>query len=91
MKKLFILISIASLALGSCRENKTETKEVIREVRVETETPQENKEGILERAAKKVDKEVNQEIDKKFVIVSTYAVTHPRTVVVHPFNTSLAI
>ncbi|OAD90798.1 hypothetical protein A7A78_13890 [Aequorivita soesokkakensis] len=64
MKRLFILISIATIALGSCRENKTETKEVIREVKVET--PQtEEREGILERTAKEVDKEVNEEIDKK--------------------------
>ncbi len=64
MKKLFILISIASLAFGSCREKTTETKEVIREVKVETPEA-DKKEGILERAAKEVDKEVNQEIDKK--------------------------
>ena len=64
MKKIFLLISIASLAFGSCREKKTETTEVIREVRVETETPKDN-EGILERTAKEVDKEINQEIDKK--------------------------
>ncbi len=64
MKKLFILISIASLALGSCREKKTETREVIREVKVETPVT-EKREGILERTAKEVDKEVNQEIDKK--------------------------
>lgn len=64
MKRLFILISIATIALGSCRENKTETKEVIREVKVETPEPEE-REGILERTAKEVDKEVNEEIDKK--------------------------
>ncbi len=63
MKKLFILISIASLAFGSCREKKTETTEIIREVKVET--PEPDQEGILERTAKEVDKEVNQEIDKK--------------------------
>ncbi|MBK5213560.1 MAG: hypothetical protein JJE55_07880 [Flavobacteriaceae bacterium] len=64
MKKLFILISIATLALASCRETTTETKEVIREVKVETPEA-DQKEGILERTAKEVDKEVNQEIDKK--------------------------
>ncbi len=63
MKNLFILITIATLAFGSCRE-KTETKEIIREVKVETPKA-DNKEGILERTAKEVDKEVNQEIDKK--------------------------
>ncbi len=71
MKRLFITLSIAALAFASCREQKTETKEVIREVRVETtddtpETPE--REGILERTAKEVDnevnKEINQEIDK---------------------------
>lgn len=66
MKKTLILISIATLAFGSCREQKTETKEVIREVRVETPEPKEkDNEGIFERAAKKVDKQVNDEIDKK--------------------------
>lgn len=64
MKKLFILISIASLAFASCREKKTETTEIIREVKVETPVVEKN-EGILERTAKEVDKEVNQEIDKK--------------------------
>ncbi len=64
MQKLFILISIATLTLGSCRETTTETKEVIREVKVESPETDESK-GILERAAKEVDKEVNEEIDKK--------------------------
>jgi|SRR5690554_1441017 len=62
MKKLLIFASIATLFLGSCRENKTETKEVIREVHVEkTEAPSE---GALERAAKKVDEKVNDKIDE---------------------------
>ncbi|MRT16332.1 hypothetical protein F3C99_05115 [Vitellibacter sp. q18] len=64
MKKLFLLMATATLFLGSCREKKTETKEVIREVKVETPEPEE-REGVLERAAKEVDKEVNEEIDKK--------------------------
>lgn len=67
MKKLLIPITIATLALGSCRDTKTETQEVIREVKVETPAPvetEEAREGIFERAAKKVDKEVNDEIDK---------------------------
>ncbi|MCG2429581.1 hypothetical protein [Aequorivita xiaoshiensis] len=63
MKKLFTLFAISAVALGSCRETKTETKEVIREVEVGTPEKTDN-EGILERAAKKVDKEVNEEIDK---------------------------
>jgi hypothetical protein len=64
MKNLFLIFSIGLIVLGSCREQKTETKEVIREVQVET-PPSEEKEGILERTAKKIDKEVNEEIDKK--------------------------
>lgn len=67
MKNLFIVLSIATLAFASCREQKTETKEVIREVRVETtdktETP--DNEGILERTAKEVDKEVSKEINQE--------------------------
>ena len=37
MRKLFIALALVSLAFGSCREKKTETKEVIREVEVEVE------------------------------------------------------
>ncbi|MCG2419513.1 hypothetical protein K8089_10805 [Aequorivita sp. F47161] len=67
MKKLFLTLAIAAVAFGSCREKTTETKEVIREVEVETvePVPDNDREGILERAAKEVDKEVNEEIDKK--------------------------
>lgn len=64
MKKLLVLASIATLAFGSCREKKTETKEVIREVKVETPEPEE-REGILERAGKKVDERVNEEINEE--------------------------
>jgi hypothetical protein len=64
MKKLILALAIVATAFGSCREKTTETKEVIREVKVETE-PAKDSEGILERAAKKVDNEVNKEIDKK--------------------------
>ena len=68
MKKLLIIVTLATLILGSCRENKTETKEIIREVHVEkvekTETPPPD-EGIFQRAAKKVDKKVNDKIDKE--------------------------
>ena len=68
MKRLTILASglfMFSAVLTSCRD--TNEKEVIvKEVEVEkkTETPEE-KEGILERTAKKVDKEVNKEIDEE--------------------------
>ena len=64
MKRLFILfIAAVSLTVVSCRDTKTETREVIREVKVET--PDTDREGILERTAKEIDKEVNEEIDKK--------------------------
>jgi hypothetical protein len=65
MKRYFIIIFLATTAIlsSSCRDKKTETK-VIKEVKVEKETPKKN-EGILERAGKEVDKEVNEEIDKK--------------------------
>lgn len=64
MKKMLILITLATLTLGSCREKKTETKEIIREVHVETtdDTPPPS-EGALERAAKKIDNKVNEKID----------------------------
>lgn len=67
MKNLFIIFTIATLVFTSCREQKTETKEVIREVHVESteNTPEPESEGILERAAKKVDDEVNKEIDQE--------------------------
>lgn len=57
------------LVFASCRET-TETKEVIREVPVETtrevkvETHTIEREGALERASKKVDKKINDKIDK---------------------------
>lgn len=72
MKKLFIPLAIVTLTfgLGSCRDQKTEiqpathTKEVIREVHVETkEEPKSD--GILQRAGEKVDKKVNEKIDEK--------------------------
>lgn len=58
---------IFSLALVSCRDA-TEKETVVKEVKVEKEvdTPEEEeREGILERTAKKVDKEVNKEIDEE--------------------------
>jgi len=68
MKKLIIALSISIVVFASCREQKTETKEVIREVRVETtdDTPEApEREGILERTAKEVDNEVNKEINEE--------------------------
>jgi len=66
MKKLLIFMTLSILFLGSCREKKTETKEIIREVHVESpdKTPPPPSEGALERAAKKVDDKVNEEIDE---------------------------
>lgn len=63
MKKYILALGIFTVLMASCREQKTETKEVIREVHVETETT-EDREGVLERAAKEVDNEINEEIDK---------------------------
>ncbi len=65
MKKLILMIAVvfsASIVFVSCRETKTETKEVevIKEVRVESEESK----GAIERAGEKVDSEVNKEIDK---------------------------
>ncbi|MBT8295488.1 MAG: hypothetical protein KJP01_05010 [Gramella sp.] len=71
MKRLTILTSVLlmfSAALTSCRDT-SEKEVIVREVEVEkkVETPEvtEEKEGILERTAKKVDKEVNKEIDEE--------------------------
>ena len=64
MKNIFIAIAFVFVAFSStsCRETKTETKEVIKEVEVKSS---DDKAGILERAAKEVDKEINEEIDKE--------------------------
>ncbi len=64
--KLAAGLFMFSLALVSCRDA-TEKETVVKEVKVEKEvdTPEEEREGILERTAKKVDKEVNEEIDEE--------------------------
>ena len=72
MKRLSILASaliMFSTVLTSCRDT-TEKETVVREVEVEkkeVKTPEEaeEREGILERTAKKADKEVNKEIDEE--------------------------
>lgn len=71
MKRLSILASgllMISVTLTSCRDT-TEKEVIVKEVEVErkVETPEkvEEKEGILERTAKKVDNEVNKEIDQE--------------------------
>lgn len=67
MKNIFMTIALVGTVLftASCREKKTETTEVIREVRVESNDDEPERESILERTAKEVDKEVNEEIDRK--------------------------
>ncbi|MDX1544129.1 MAG: hypothetical protein R3214_09305 [Christiangramia sp.] len=69
MKRITILASMLIMVasvLTSCRETK-EKETIVKEVEVEkkVDTPEEEREGILERTAKEVDKEVNEEIDKK--------------------------
>ena len=59
-------MSIAALFLGtilftSCRETTKET--TVREVEVEKEP--EEKEGMLERAAKKTEEGINKEVDEE--------------------------
>ncbi|CAM4241045.1 hypothetical protein [Gillisia limnaea] len=70
MKKVFFMVALvitSAISLVSCRET-TEKETVIREVeveRVEKAEPVEEKKGILERTAEKVDKKVNKEIDEE--------------------------
>lgn len=65
MRKIIIstLLAVFVIALISCREK--ETKTVIKEVRVEKTETDEASEGILERTAKEVDKEINEKIDNE--------------------------
>ncbi len=68
MKKVILTAAIlfaTGAIFTSCRDAETEkeTTTVIREVEVEKKEPVEEREGILERAAKKADSEVNEEID----------------------------
>lgn len=74
MKKAFVIIGFAiTMATGftSCRDENANKETLVREVRVEKEVipaptpPKKEPEGVLERTAKKVDNEVNKEIDKK--------------------------
>ncbi len=64
MKNILILLIFPMMILGSCRDQKTETKEVIREVHVEKTEEAPPREGALERAAQKIDDKVNEEIDE---------------------------
>ena len=70
MKRFFLLSSLilfSTISLISCREETKEKQVIVREVEVEKEEPVEVEErkGILERTAEKVDNEVNKEIDKE--------------------------
>ena len=75
MKKVFLIVALvvtSAISLVSCRET-NEKETVIREVqverveveKVEKTTPVEERKGIFERTAEKVDKKVNKEIDKE--------------------------
>lgn len=66
MKKVILITALvftSAMTLISCRE--TTERETIREVEVERTEPTEEREGILERSAKKVDEKVNKEIDEE--------------------------
>jgi hypothetical protein len=69
MKRVFItgVLLLSIISLTSCRET-AEEKTVVKEVEVEKEEPEVDKEeqkGILERAGEKVDNKVNKEIDEE--------------------------
>ena len=73
MKRIILnsaLILASASTLISCRET-AEKETVIREVEVERTQPVEVKveveerEGVFERSAKKVDEKINEEIDEK--------------------------
>jgi len=59
MKKVIGIVVLGLLAFNtySCREQEEKETVVVKEVEVE-----DDREGILERTAKKVDQEVNKEI-----------------------------
>ena len=63
-KMLVAVLSFGIFFFTSCTETVKETT-VIKETETEKETETPSEEGILERTAKKVDAEVNQEIDKE--------------------------
>ncbi len=65
MKKAFLmsgLFCFTTLALVSCRETSEKETTVIKEVQVEKP---EEREGALERTARKIDEKVNKEIDEE--------------------------
>ncbi|RXG21446.1 hypothetical protein DSM00_2293 [Leeuwenhoekiella aequorea] len=63
MKNVITIFALSFIAFNSvsCREEKETV--VVKEVQVENTSS--DREGILERTAKKVDNEVNKEIDQK--------------------------
>ncbi|MFV8280178.1 hypothetical protein ACNKXS_01460 [Christiangramia marina] len=65
---LAIVLIFSSVLLTSCRQE-AEKETIVKEVEVEKQvkSPEEadEREGILERTAKKVDTEVNKEIDEE--------------------------
>lgn len=62
MKRVIGIVVLGLLAFNtdSCREQEEKETVVVKEVEVE-----DDREGILERTAKKVDQEVNKEIDEE--------------------------
>lgn len=67
-KSLFVMLALGSIFFTSCRETVTE-REVIREKDVQVEREEveveEDKEGLIERTGKEIDREVNEEIDQE--------------------------
>lgn len=72
MKKTFLMFAIGILSvttLISCRDSEEKETVIVREVEVEKaeekEPVVEEKKGVFERTAEKVDQEVNKEIDEE--------------------------
>ncbi|WP_029036735.1 hypothetical protein [Salinimicrobium xinjiangense] len=63
-KSLFVVLALGSIFFTSCRETVTE-REVVREREVEEVEVEEDREGLIERTGKEVDREVNKEIDEE--------------------------
>ncbi len=71
MKRVILLIALiitSATTLISCRET-GEKETIVREVEVERTQPVEveveEREGVFERSAKKVDEKINREIDEE--------------------------
>lgn len=69
MKKTFLMFALGLLSvttLFSCRDSEEKETVIVREVEVEKKEPVvEEKKGVFERTAEKVDQEVNKEIDEE--------------------------